>query len=159
MSLQRLMCSLALLLAPLVGAAQADHPVPFRGNWEGSTVSAELVEPGVVFVISAGTGEATHLGRFEMVAPHFTYLATLEVEGTMCFTAANGDELTATVSGQFVPNEDGSLEATLTCTITGGTGRFRRATGGYDFHIIARPAASGFGFDSTATFSGTISYR
>jgi hypothetical protein len=90
-----------------------------------------------------------------MTSPHLTYLDTFVVEGTQIFTAANGDTVTATISGQFAPNAEGNLEATLAGVITGGTGRSSGATGSYDFHIIARPAA--FGFDSTATFSGRIS--
>jgi hypothetical protein len=90
-----------------------------------------------------------------MTSPHLTYLDTFEVEGTQEFTAANGDTLEATISGQLLPNADGNLEATLDGIIVGGTGRFSGATGEYAFHIIARPAV--FGFDSTATFSGLIS--
>ena len=90
-----------------------------------------------------------------MTSPHLTFLDTLAVEGTQEFTAANGDTMSAMISGQFMPQQDGSLEGTLAGTITGGTGRFAGASGSYDFHIIARPAE--FGFDSSATISGTIS--
>lgn len=155
MLLRRLMCSVALLCVLHAGPLAADELVPFRGHWEGSTVSATPVGPNVVFVVSSGVGRAAHLGYFEMTSPHLTYLDTFVVEGTQIFTAANGDVVTATISGQFMPNADGNLEAVLAGTITGGTGRFAGATGSYDFHIVARPAA--FGFDSTATFSGSIS--
>jgi hypothetical protein len=148
-----------LILAALVfistGYAAAKDQVPFRGTWEGSTVSATPIDENVVLVVSSGSGHASHLGRFDMTSPHLTFLDTGAVEGTQIFTAANGDTLTATITGQFVPNEEGNLEATLAGTITGGTGRFQNASGSYDFHIIARPAE--FGFDSSATFSGTIS--
>jgi hypothetical protein len=143
----------ACVLLSAVTAAAAEQ-VPFRGVWAGQTDSATPVGPNVVLVVSSGSGQATHLGRFTMVSPHFTFLDTLEVAGQQFFTAANGDTLTAVFSGQFVPNADGNLEATLPALITGGTGRFSGATGSFDFHIIARPAA--FGFDSTATFTGTI---
>ena len=133
----------------------AAQTVPFRGNWSGSTVSAEVVGPNLVFVVSTGSGNATHLGRFEMTSPHFSHIDTLAVEGTQIFTAANGDTITASFSGQFVPTAEG-LEGTLQGVITGGTGRFAAATGTYDFHIIARPAA--FGFDSEATIDGVISF-
>lgn len=155
MSLRRLMCSSALLLVLHAWPVVADDLVPFNGNWNGSTVSATPIAENVVLVVSSGSGTATHLGSFVMTSPHLTYLDTFAVEGTQVFTAANGDMLTATISGQFVPNAEGNLEATLAGIITGGTGRFGGATGSYDFHIIARPAA--FGFDSTASLSGTIS--
>jgi hypothetical protein len=133
----------------------ADALAPFGGMWEGSTVSAIPVDENTVLVVASGTGLASHLGAFTMTSPHLTYLDTFEVEGTQEFTAANGDTLEATISGQLLPNADGNLEATLDGIIVGGTGRFSDATGEYAFHIIARPAE--FGFDSTATFSGVIS--
>jgi hypothetical protein len=148
----------AMLVAAFVcgSIAGAKEFVPFKGKWQGSTLSAEPTEdPKVVLVVSGGSGQATRLGRFTMVSPHFTVLSTFEVFGEQIFTAANGDTLTAEISGQFQPTPDGALEATLEGTIIGGTGRFAGASGSYDFHIIARPAA--FGFDSTATFTGTIS--
>lgn len=153
--LRRVAALLLLSVVLCVPTLRAGEMVPFRGDWEGSTVSATPVGPNVVLVVSSGTGNATHLGAFEMTSPHLTYLDTFAVDGTQLFTAANGDTVTATITGQFFPNADGNLEATLAGTITGGTGRFADATGSYDFHIIARPAA--FGFDSTATFIGTIS--
>jgi hypothetical protein len=155
MSSRPLLCASVVFLVCGVSPAIAGQSVPFRGAWAGSTVSATPVEPNVVLVVSSGTGNATHLGRFEMTSPHLTYLDTFAVDGMQTFTAANGDTLTATISGQFTPNMDGSLQATLAGTITGGTGRFSGATGRYDFHIVSRPAA--FGFDSTATIDGTIS--
>jgi hypothetical protein len=144
---------LVLTLFPLPSAA--GDQVPFQGTWEGSTVSATPVGENVVLVVSSGSGQATHLGAFEMTSPHLTFLDTFTVVGTQIFTAANGDTLTAVISGQFLPNAEGNLEATLSGIITGGTGRFAGATGSYDFHIIARPAA--FGFDSTPEISGTVS--
>jgi hypothetical protein len=151
----RLICAAVLLLALQAWPTAADERVPFRGTWEGSTESATFIAPNVVLVVSSGTGRATHLGRFEMTSPHLTFLDTFGIEGTQVFTAANGDTLTATISGHLAPNAGGNLEGTLAGVITGGTGRFANATGSYDFHIIARPAA--FGFDSTATINGTIS--
>ena len=149
-----------LLLVLAVSSLQAGELVPFRGSWEGSTVSATESSPGVVLVVSDGEGEATHLGRYFMSSPHFTYLATGMVEGEQNFTAANGDILNATFSGQLVPRADGCLEGTLPATITGGTGRFADATGSYDFHIVAcpgLPGPAGPTFDSVATIDGWVS--
>jgi hypothetical protein len=144
-----------LFLVLAVSSLQAGELVPFRATWEGSTVSATLVAPGVVLVVSDGEGQATHLGRYFMSSPHFTYLATGVVEGEQNFTAANGDVLNATFSGQLLPRADGCLEGTLPATITGGTGRFDGATGSYDFHIVACPGPTGY--DSVATIEGWIS--
>lgn len=156
MSLRKLI-GLSVLVVVTSSPVAAGEDLPFRGAWEGSTDSATPLGPDVVLVVSSGSGEATRLGRFEMTSPHLTFLSTFEVEGEQNFTAANGDQLFAVFSGQFLPNPDGTLESTLEAIIIGGTGRFRHASGGYDFHIVARPAA--FGFDSTATFRGTIRLR
>ena len=152
MTFRRLL-SLSVFLLVFAVPAFADDTVPFKGTWSGSTISATPISETVVLVVSSGSGNATQLGRFVMTSPHLTYLDTLAVEGTQVFVAPNGDTINATISGQFVPTSEG-LEATLAGVITGGTGRFAGATGSYDFHIVARPAA--FGFDSTATIDGTI---
>lgn len=156
MSGRRISCALLLCLTLQVFPAAATELLPFYGTWEGVTLSATPTgTPGVILVISGGTGTATHLGAFEMVSPHLTYLATFQVEGTQSFVAANGDTLEATISGQFVPMPDGSLEATLVGVITGGTGLRAGATGSYAFHIVSRP--DGAGFTSVATITGVIS--
>lgn len=155
MSMRRLMICTAAFIAMHASVAGAGEFVPFRGNWEGSTVSATFLGPGVVFVVSSGVGNAAHLGRYKMTSPHLSYLETGIVDGTQIFTAANGDMITATIGGQLLPTSEGTLAGTLAGTITGGTGRFKGATGTYDFHIVARPGA--FGFDSTAVIDGVIS--
>lgn len=154
MPLRRLTYStlLALVLASPAGASDL---VPFEGHWSGSTQSVTPVGPGVVLVVSSGTGTATQVGAFQMVSPHLTYLDTFEVVGTQHFVAASGDTVNGTISGRFVPMPDGTLAATLVGVITGGTGRFTGASGAYAFEIVARPA--GIGFDSTATIKGLIS--
>jgi len=145
----------ALALALPAVPTSAGSSVPFRGVWQGVTISAVPQSPNTVLVVASGKGTATRLGQFQMTSPHLTYLSTLQVEGTQTFTAANGDLLFATVSGQFVPDAEGNLDATLSGVITGGTGRFSGATGSYDFRIHSEPAA--FGFDSTAEIDGSIS--
>jgi len=156
MSIRRLVCVGLLVLGIPVSRVSAAEFVPFTGYWVGTTVSATPVAPNVVLVVSSGTGNATQLGRFEMTSPHLTYLDTFAVEGEQIFTAANGDTLVAQFTGQFIPQPDGSLEATLECEITEGTGRFADATGSYDFHIVAVPNGT-TGFDSVATIDGAIS--
>ncbi len=53
------------------------------------------------------------------------------------FTAANGDSLTATFTGQASPTATpGVLTIEETATITGGTGRFSDATGTFTAHRV-----------------------
>ena len=146
-------CVLFVMMFAAQAAAAVD--VPFRGTFEGFTVSATPVGPDDVLVVTEGTGNLTHLGNYFVTIPHLTHLATLTLEGTQTFTAANGDTLTADFTGQLAPNADGCLAGTLAHQITGGTGRFDGASGSYDFYLVACPIA--FGFHSTATFDGVIS--
>ncbi len=78
-----------------------------------------------------GEGNATHLGLYSEVG-YVTFLPTsnptvLQVDGWAVYTAANGDELRATIAGEL----DG-LTGVVTATITyvpGGTGRFENVSG------------------------------
>jgi hypothetical protein len=144
----------ALVVIGLAGPAPAGDQVPFKGTWAGQTVSAAPLpdDPFIIAVVSTGGGHATHLGRYTMTSPHLSSLLTGFAEGEQNFTAANGDTVTAHFSGFFTPTPDGFLAADLRATITGGTGRFDGATGGYTFSIVFDPAT----FQSVATIDGTI---
>lgn len=76
----------------------------------------------------AGTGIASHLGQYTLVATLVVDLATASSSGVMTFTAANGDSFTATETGQAV-FMDGFVQITEIATLTGGDGRFSGATG------------------------------
>ena len=155
-----LLCTLLLVSASGYRTSASDF-VPFKATWTGVTVSADPTGFPVVAVVSAGTGEATHLGAYTMVTPHTSNVFTFELAGDHIFTAANGDTLTAHFEGQLTPTVvDGvlvSVSGVVPCVITGGTGRFAGATGSYDFTITALPLADGSGFASTATMEGVIS--
>lgn len=148
---------LALALVALLAVsvpAVAKELVPLKGTFSGQTIGAVPTDdPDVLLVTTGGGGNATHLGRYTFVSPHFANLATGEAEGVQIFTAANGDTLTADFSGQFLPIEGGFLAAELLATITGGTGRFQGATGSYTFDIVFDPAT----FQSTAVINGVLS--
>jgi hypothetical protein len=107
----------ALLLADR--AAAESRPYSSRGT-------AQFVSQ-TEFV---GSGEATHLGRYsEAGAVSFTPTgdpAVLHVEGSIVYTAANGDELHANISGELNA-ATGAVAARV--SYVGGTGRFARATG------------------------------
>jgi hypothetical protein len=133
----------AVLLLVVAGAVAPGlaADVPFKGVFSGHAISAVPTDdPGVLLITTVGGGHATHLGKFTMVSPHLAVLVTLEVEGTQNFTAANGDMLTASFTGQFSVIAGGFLAASIDCTITGGTGRFAGAGGGYTFDIVFDPA-------------------
>jgi hypothetical protein len=75
-----------------------------------------------------GTGNATYLGRFTLTSDFTVDVATATAVGTAVWTAANGDQLFTTVTGEAVvtfPN----AAIVETHVITGGTGRFAGASG------------------------------
>ena len=73
--------------------------------------------------------------------------------GTYEFTAANGDTLIATFTGQASLVSPGVLSVLDTATITGGTGRFADATGSFTAERIFVMATG----EITGSFEGTIS--
>ena len=144
-----------MVTAPIAGA----NSVPFKGSWTGVTVSADPTNFPVVAVVSDGTGQLTHLGRYFMTSPHTSHVFTGETIGDQIFTAANGDTLTAYCEGFPQPQPSGQVVGSLDCEITGGTGRFEGATGEYVFFLVASPRTDGgLGYATEATITGQISF-
>src|SRR5262245_61045774 len=127
------------LLAPLVPTAlpahaHHGHDGPFQLVEHGS---ATFGADGVIR--SEGSGEATHLGKFTLVRE-----ATLgdptdggfEVKGQATLTAANGDQLFATIGGTFNP---ATGQGVLIYEWVGGTGRFADATGTTTWLVTLHP--------------------
>lgn len=81
----------------------------------------------------SGSGKGTHLGVISLSAsdciiPMQNYFIS---NGNLTITAANGDKLTGTYSGSFIPTDNPSIYMydDFTIQITGGTGRFAGAAG------------------------------
>jgi hypothetical protein len=103
--------------------------VPFKANFTATQVVIQAPAPGTPLIILAtGTGEASHMGK-----TRFEANVTIDVFGpqpdlsiaTFTLTAANGDQIFMNVPGKM----NSATSATLTATITGGTGRFADARG------------------------------
>ncbi len=142
----------ALAAVGLAGLAAAGEEVPFRGLLEGD-VTRTVVPPLVLVDIDA-TGNATQLGQFSLAIPHIVDLATRTATGTYEFVAANGDTLIAEFTGSAMPTPTpGVLAIVETATITGGTGRFAGATGGFVCERLFDALAG----TTTGSFEGTIS--
>lgn len=136
-----------VVVAGLARPAAADDLLPFRGRAIEVVTSAVPVVDGLL-VTTTGTGEATYLGRFTRVA---TVLIRPDgsFEGSVVFTAANGDQLFADLVGGL------TSPTTLagTYTFTGGTGRFGDASGAADFAGVTSD-----GIHVALTFAGTIDF-
>ena len=127
--------------------AGASENLPFRLGDEGTIT---FTSPSTA--TTAGSGNATHLGRIyerrelsdRRRASCIGNEVGFAVEMQDTFTAANGDKLMTTITMQLCPIAPGIYHGVGTYVVTGGTGRFARATG------------SGV-FDGTGNFNtGTI---
>ena len=148
---------LSLTAGPLRLPQAAHCPVqqkvcPFKGTLEGTVTISPLEPPLSENVFIAGTGNATHLGRFTVEIPHLVNFATAIGQGTFTFTAANGDQLTAHFTGA-ADTSTPIFAIVEHATITGGTGRFANATGTF----IARRLYDVAAGTTTGSIEGTIS--
>jgi hypothetical protein len=154
---------MAAVLAALMlsGAATAGKPiVPFKGQSRGVVTTREVhVDLGVVITHSEGQGEATHLGSFTVTGDVSIYLFTPTgvAIGNWTYVTANKDELYAHMIGSGGADP---LHGIGSFTITGGTGRFKGASGSYQQIITfaAVPGTAPVVPYSDVLYNGTISY-
>jgi hypothetical protein len=140
------------------GPAFAAEAVPFKGQSQNQAISAVPVDPEHVFVTTIGAGHATHLGNFTFVSPHLSGLLDFSIDGIQIITAASGDELHTTLSGNLHPEVDETghvfLVGSVDGVITGGTGRFANATGTFTFSLVFDTQTA----QSVAEIDGAILY-
>jgi len=140
----------ALTILGLGLPASAAPPVPFRGRADLVITGAEDLSPTSRRLTASATGQATQLGRFTRTETIVVNLTNGTFTGTLVFTAANGDRLTADLAGHFTSLNLDAAEGTY--VFTGRTGRFQNASGRATFEA----KADGAGFD--VRFNGTIQY-
>ena len=125
-------------------ASAEERPHSSRGT-------AQFVSPTGDFV---GSGHATHLGRYtEVGSASFSPTndpTVLQISAWAIYTAANGDQLYATFTGQL-----NGLTGAITATVTyvGGTGRFDDASGSATLLGQIRPDGT-----IAVAVKGTIDY-
>jgi hypothetical protein len=135
------------------GLLSQGREVPFKGRWEGA-LTGRTPTPGFLSISFEGMGNATHLGRFTVEIGIVLNTMDRTLTGTYEFTAANGDTLTAAVSGQSPLMAPGVPQTSVeTATITGGTGRFANANGTFAVERVVDLATR----LTTGSFEGTIS--
>jgi len=143
---------LAVLAVLGIAGAAAAQPAPFLGRLDG--VATITGVPPIVSVVVNATGNATQLGQFTLAIPHTVDLRTMTATGSYQFTAANGDRLIAIFKGQGKKTPTpGVIAIVETATITGGTGRFTGATGGFICQRLFNRVTG----RTTGSFQGTIS--
>jgi hypothetical protein len=149
-----------VMVAGLAGPALASQPLPFKGGLEGVHVSRMPVAPLRFFDVFEVSGQATHLGQFELVIEATVDFGTRPptASGTFTFTAANGDTLVADFTGFSTLVSPGLVLITENAVIDPdrSTGRFAGATGTFTLQRLA-DAATGVTGVTAGSFDGTIS--
>jgi hypothetical protein len=120
--------------------------LPFKGDLQAT----EAVE-GNLHRLS-GTGNGTQLGQFEYAAAITVDEETGQGLGTVVWTAANGDQIFASTTGEVLGLEFPTLVLAETQTITGGTGRFAAVTGS----VVVNRSLDLLAGVTSGTFTGTI---
>lgn len=142
--------SILLVLALTIGITSCGkkkhEPIPFKASYVTDSPKPNLI---------TGTGEGTIVGKstFSLIEDDSNFPLLV---GTATITAANGDQIFSTHTGSAVgPDDKGVLLITNYNTITGGTGRFKGASGSFVAHAIANVNYT----TGTVTFDGSIILR
>jgi hypothetical protein len=135
--------------------AAADDQLPLKGSESGTFALPGPCAAGGVVIDVVGTGHTTQLGNYSGHYRECLNPATGAVTaGTFTLTAANGDEVYGTYSGQAVPTQDpGVVNFEDPGVITGGTGRFAGAGGTLTTNGLANMATGKY----TSTITGRLS--
>jgi hypothetical protein len=164
----------AAILLTLVFArlAAAQTQVPFSGSLQGQETDTtqgnppqQILVDGTVKGFGGGfiegqTGAAIRVGRFTL---HYKVTVSLPAgssTGSAELTAKNGDMITTTIVGQGEPvaGIPGLNRIVEINTITGGTGRFAGATGGFTVErlvqLSSQPAPTSGSFHGAITLPG-----
>jgi hypothetical protein len=128
-------------LALPIYAAAADQ-VPFKASETGTFRILGPCGVGGIVIDVTGSGQATDLGKYTAHYRECLLPATGTITaGSFTLTAANGDTIFGTYSGQAGPTGDPSVVAfDDPGVITGGTGRFAGAGGSVTQHGLANLA-------------------
>jgi VCBS repeat-containing protein len=147
--------ALTMLVAASVPASASGRAVAITGHGTGTI----RLDAATGAFTGAESGVSSVLGTYTV---HLQGQATLAADGTVAgigtatIVAANGDQLT----GDFTVTGDGQTQ-TVVVTITGGTGRFKNATGTLTVICDAGPAhqeGAVLVLEHKCTMNGTASY-
>ena len=126
-----------VVVLSFVPIAQGEEKLqPFRATIQASEVLIPTGQDGVFDVVITGTGRGNLFGKLTFSATETIDFVSspgtaVVTNGEFVITAADGSELFATYTGTGVPDPDhpGFFIGEATATITGGTGRFKCASG------------------------------
>jgi hypothetical protein len=144
---------LSALALPMQASAADQRPL--NGSESGTFQLLGPCEASGVILEVTGSGHATKLGNYSGRYRECLDPATGAVtNGTFTLTAANGDKVFGTYSGQAVPTDEPNVVAyDDPGVITGGTGRFAGAGGTWDTSGRANLATGGYSGTATGGVS------
>lgn len=164
--------SRTLVVGLLIGLQTASSPpalasgapegvtLPFTGTLEGTHTSRTPLQQPFVLDRFDAAGQATFVGRFELVVQATVNFGVRPVTGagTYTFTAANGDVLAADQTGVSSLVGPGVVLITERAVVDPerSTGRFAGARGSFTVERLA-DAATGVGGVTAGSFEGTLS--
>ena len=147
--------ALLMVLSASAVLAQVQY-VPLKGSFEGRGTG--VVQNGILVANASGAGTASLIGRFSYTLNATVALATGCGDGDFQLVAANRDVITGSFVGCGGPTDTPNVGHIVeVMTITGGTGRFRDATGGFTFdRLVDQTNLPAFDLTS-GSLTGTIS--
>jgi hypothetical protein len=142
------------------GPQSNDNTVPFHVVVDNTAEIVPPPPPPLVHGIFRGTARSHPFG-------HSKFFGTTEIDPFVfpnhqtvdaVFTYRNGDELHFSSVGIGIPDEFGNSDFSGDYTITGGTGRFKDATGGgtYAGTFTAATSSAHFTMDGVISDFGTV---
>jgi hypothetical protein len=143
----------SVLVAPAASGNPAAPTRPIEGECNLTFEVLEVNFP-ILRQRDYGTCQLSHLGRSGFAGSLEVNLLLGTQTGTRTITAANGDELYATVAGTSIPIGPGLIGFSATFTFTGGTGRFANASGSAQGDGVANQMTQ----TTTVRIEGQISY-
>ena len=109
---------------------RAGEQVPFNGTFNPILMSATPLDATHLKYNVDVIIRATQLGNARGPAYFVLDLTTFSYVGEATWAAANGDAVSITFAGQFIPTSTpGLFDNVETIEVVGGTGRFEGATG------------------------------
>jgi hypothetical protein len=138
----RLLLPVVVLSFAPVAQAEEGGLQPLRATILASEEFIPTGQPGVFDVAITGAGRGTPFGNLTFSATETLDFVSspgtaVVTDGEFVLTASDGSRLFATYTGTGVPDPDspGFFIGEATATITGGTGRFERASGTVPFSL------------------------
>ena len=151
--------TLLISFALLMGSCQKNikkETVPFKGGFK-TIETVVSIDGNTEHNRITGIGQLTHFGNSSFVADIEFSLVDFSapITGVQTTVSANEDKIFSTFTGYAShPDAKGNIQAILSETITGGTGRFKNATG--TFTVTANGNINVP--QGKNTFDGTINY-